>query len=253
MVFLFFAAGIAAIFFLASLIALHCGRALGLRYRKQEGASDSMAGLGTVEGAIFGIMGLLLAFTISGALQRFDDRRQLVLQEATAVTSAYDRLGLLEGQAARELQSQLKDYVRARVELYRMQHDFLLWQRIEDFSREQQNQLVNHKDQLWKAAVAACPKSAYQPACGLVLPALNSAFEVARCELVRRKSIRRISSMRCSSAWVSVFSPRRLWHVREPRKKLDTHALVCGYPDHCALHSHRHGISAPRPHPDRKF
>jgi hypothetical protein len=33
MVFLFFAAGIAAIFFLASLIALHCGRALGLRYR----------------------------------------------------------------------------------------------------------------------------------------------------------------------------------------------------------------------------
>src|SRR6185312_10414450 len=46
--------------------------------------------------------------------------------------------------------------------------------------REQQNQLVNHKDQLWKAAVAACPKSAYQPACGLVLPALNSLFEVAR-------------------------------------------------------------------------
>ena len=180
MVFLFFAAGIAAIFFLASLIALHCGRALGLRYRKQEGASDSMAGLGTVEGAIFGIMGLLLAFTISGALQRFDDRRQLVLQEATAVTSAYDRLGLLEGQAARELQSQLKDYVRARVELYRMQHDFLLWQRMEDFSRAQQKQLVSDKDRLWKAAVAACPKSAYQPACGLVLPALNSAFEVAR-------------------------------------------------------------------------
>ena len=66
MVFLFFAAGIAAIFFVASLIALHCGRTLGQRYRKHEGA-DSMAGLGTVEGAIFGIMGLLLAFTISGA------------------------------------------------------------------------------------------------------------------------------------------------------------------------------------------
>jgi hypothetical protein len=61
-----------------------------------------------------------------------------------------------------------------------MQHDFLLWQRMDDFSREQQKQLVSHKDQLWKAAVAACAKSAYQPACGLVLPALNSAFEVAR-------------------------------------------------------------------------
>ena len=91
-----------------------------------------MAGLGTVEGAIFGIMGLLLAFTISGALLRFDDRRQLVLQEAAAVTAAYDRLGLFDGQVGRELQSQLKNYVGARVELYRMQHDFLLWHRMED-------------------------------------------------------------------------------------------------------------------------
>ena len=73
MIFMFFAAEIAAIFFVCSLIALHCGRTLGLRYRKHEGA-DSMAGLATVEGAIFGLMGLLLAFTISGALQRFDRR-----------------------------------------------------------------------------------------------------------------------------------------------------------------------------------
>jgi pimeloyl-ACP methyl ester carboxylesterase len=40
-----------------------------------------MAGLGTVEGAIFGIMGLLLAFTISGALHRFDDDRFLEFPE----------------------------------------------------------------------------------------------------------------------------------------------------------------------------
>jgi len=164
--------------FSLSRLFLRC--TLGLRYRKQETGADSMAGLGTVGGAIFGFMGLLLAFTISGALQRFDDRRQLVLQEATAVTAAYDRLGLLEGQVARNLQSQLKDYVRARIELYRMQHDFLLWHRMEDFSREQQSPLVRHKNTLWNAVVAACPKSAYQPACGLALPALNSVFEVAR-------------------------------------------------------------------------
>src|SRR5262245_43303301 len=32
----------------------------------------------------------------------------------------------------------------------------------------------------WKAALAACPKNDYQPACSLMLPALNSVFEVAR-------------------------------------------------------------------------
>ena len=95
------------------------------------------------------------------------------------MTTAYDRLGLFEDEAARGLRNRLKDYVRARVELYRMQHDFLLWHRMEDFSREQQGQLVHFKNELWSAAVAACPKSAYQPACSLALPALNSVFDVA--------------------------------------------------------------------------
>jgi hypothetical protein len=179
MIFMLFAAGIAAAFFVGSLISLYYGRRLGLRYRKHANG-ESTAGLSTVEGAIFGLMGLLLAFTISGALQRFDDRRQLVLQEAVAVTTAYDRIGLFGGEAARELRSKLKDYVGARVDLYRMQHDFLLWHRMEEFSRAQQDQLAGSKNGLWNAAVAACPKSDYQPACSLTLPALNTVFEVAR-------------------------------------------------------------------------
>src|SRR5438552_4302222 len=100
-----------------------------------------MAGLSTVEGAIFGLMGLLLAFTISGALQRFDDRRQLVIQEATAATTAYDRLSLFGGDDARKLQSSLKEYVGGRVDLYRMAHGFLLLQRAEDFSDQQESKL----------------------------------------------------------------------------------------------------------------
>ncbi|WP_128971718.1 DUF4239 domain-containing protein [Bradyrhizobium tropiciagri] len=179
MIFLLFAVGLAALFFIGSLLALHWGRSLGLRYRKHEGA-DGMAGLGTVEGAIFAIMGLLLAFTIAGALQRFDDRRQLVIQEATAATTAYDRLSLFGGDETRELQSLLKEYVRARVDLYRMPHDFLLLQRAEDFSDQQENKLFDLKRQLWDAAVGACPQPNYRPACGLSLPALNSLFEVAR-------------------------------------------------------------------------
>jgi hypothetical protein len=61
--------------------------------RKRSG-SEGIGGLATLEGAIFGLMGLLLAFTISGALQRFGDRRQLVIREATAATTAYGRLSL---------------------------------------------------------------------------------------------------------------------------------------------------------------
>jgi cellobiose-specific phosphotransferase system component IIC len=83
MMFALFALAIAAVFFGSSLILLNYGRHLGLRYLQQKDVAD-MAGLTTVEGAVFALIGLLLAFTISGALQRFDERRQLVVQEANA-------------------------------------------------------------------------------------------------------------------------------------------------------------------------
>ena len=179
MIFLFFAAGVAAAFFAGSLLALHLGRCLGLRYRER-GANDAAAGLATVEGSIFGLMGLLLAFTISGALQRFDDRQQLVLQETNAAATAYDRLGAFGGQAAQDLRNKLKDYVLTRVDLYRSPHDFKLWQRAEDFSGAQQQAIASRKSDLWNAAVAACPGADFRPACSLALPAINTLFDVAR-------------------------------------------------------------------------
>src|SRR3981081_4424429 len=99
MTLMLFDVAIAALFFVGSLIALRLGQHLGLRHRKRSGG-EGIGGLATVEGAIFGLMGLLLAFTISGALQRFDDRRQLVIQEATAAPTAYDRVSLLRGNEA---------------------------------------------------------------------------------------------------------------------------------------------------------
>jgi hypothetical protein len=106
MIFFLFAVLIAAAFFVGSLFLLNYGRQLGLRYLKQE--TGNMAGLTTVEGAVFALIGLLLAFTISGALQRFDDRRQLVIQEANAASTAHDRLALFEGMLAATCRTNLR-------------------------------------------------------------------------------------------------------------------------------------------------
>jgi len=183
MIFALFALAIAAVFFASSLILLNYGRHLGLRYLRQQNEAANMAGLTTVEGAVFALIGLLLAFTISGALQRFDERRQLVVQEANAASTAYDRLGLFEGDVGRNLQTKLKVYVEARIDLYRMPHDFSLWRRSELFSNEQQEKTVDLKNKVWDAAVAACPQASFRPACSQALPALTSLFEVARLRL----------------------------------------------------------------------
>jgi hypothetical protein len=180
MIFVLFAVAIAAAFFVSSMILLNYGRHLGLRYLQRQKEAGNMAGLTTVEGAVFALIGLLLAFTISGALQRFDERRQLVIQEANAASTAHDRLALFEGDVGRDLQTKLKDYVQARIDLYRMPHDFSLWNRTEFFSLEQQEKILDLKNKVWDAAVAACPQANFRPACAQALPALNSLFENAR-------------------------------------------------------------------------
>jgi len=178
MTFVLFSLAIAATFFISSLMLLNYGRILGLRYLKKE--AGNMAGLTTVEGAVFALIGLLLAFTISGALQRFDERRLLVIQEANAARTAHDRLGLFEHDIARDLQAKLRAYVQARIDLYRMPHDFSLWQRAELFSPEQQHKILDLEAKVWDSALAACPEASFRPACGQAVPALSTLFDVAR-------------------------------------------------------------------------
>ena len=160
MMFTFFAFGVAIAFFVSSLVLLNYGRRLGLKYLQQDSA-DGMAGLPAVEGAVFALIGLLVAFTVSGALHRYDERRQLVLQEANAATTAYDRLGLFEEPVARDLRTNLREYVAARIELYRMPHDFSLLEGTEVWSREQQQKIAKLKAGLSDGMLATCPPAIF--------------------------------------------------------------------------------------------
>ena len=48
-----------------------------------------------IENAVFALFGLLLAFTFSGAVARYDPHRQLLVEETNAIDVAYLRLDLL--------------------------------------------------------------------------------------------------------------------------------------------------------------
>jgi len=61
----------------------------------KEDPEGARAGAGAVEGSVFGLLGLLIAFTFSGAAFRFDARRQLAVEETNAIGTAYLRLDLL--------------------------------------------------------------------------------------------------------------------------------------------------------------
>ena len=162
MLFVLFSSAISAAFFATSLFLLNAGRQRGLRYLQQNGAA-TITGLGIIESAVFALIGLLVAFTVSGALQRFDERRQLVIQEANAISTAYDRLALLEGDTARNLQRTLRDYARARIELYRMPLEFSVWDGTEVWSRAQYEKIRALKDSVWHETVTACATARFPP------------------------------------------------------------------------------------------
>src|SRR5262245_16861560 len=83
---------------LGMLLCMEIGRRIAIRTASQDPGKLS-AGLGALDGAIFGMMGLLLAFTFSGAAARFDARRGLIVEESNDIGTAYLRLDLLPASA----------------------------------------------------------------------------------------------------------------------------------------------------------
>src|SRR5262245_19289658 len=96
------------------LLSVEFGYRLG-KHRRGHRETEKEAPLGTMVGATLGLLAFVLAFTFGLAATRFDNRRQLLLDEANAIGTTYLRAGMLpeRGQQVRDL---LRDYVAARLD-----------------------------------------------------------------------------------------------------------------------------------------
>ncbi|HJS28157.1 MAG TPA: hypothetical protein VJ768_00940 [Anaerolineales bacterium] len=98
--------------FLATLGIVLLSSELGWRYGdyRRRKSEDEKAPVGAAVGAILALLGFLLAFTFGMATSRYDSRKQIVVQEANAIGTAYLRSEFLseeEGEMVREL---LREY-----------------------------------------------------------------------------------------------------------------------------------------------
>jgi hypothetical protein len=157
--------------FVGILILLEVGRRIGGRRlaRDPEGAR---AGTGAVEGAVFALVGLLIAFTFSGAASRFDVRRDLIVQETNAIGTAWLRLDLLPPSVQPAIRDNFRQYVDARLEVYRKLPDVAA-------SQAELAKATALQGQIWTQAVAAGRMDgAPPPATMLLLPALNEMIDI---------------------------------------------------------------------------
>ena len=154
--------------------------ALGRRVGKERLASAeaSPAHFGAVEGAVFGLLGLLLAFTFSGAASRFDDRKNLVTLETNAIGTAWLRIDVAAADAAPELRALFRRYLDSRIATYRQAGD-------PDAAHDEYARSVALQGEIWSRAVAACGHPRASPgACVVLLPALNEMIDITNTRLM---------------------------------------------------------------------
>ncbi|HEV7735592.1 MAG TPA: DUF4239 domain-containing protein [Candidatus Binatia bacterium] len=155
--------------FVGMLISLEIGWRIG-RWRRARDPEGATAGIAAVDGAVFGLLGLLLAFSFSGAATRFDARRELIVQEVNAIGTAWLRLDLLSASAQTQLRDQFRAYLDSRIKTYDMFPNIAAAET--EYARS-----VTIQQSIWTNAVAASSAEG-SPATMLLLPALNDMFDV---------------------------------------------------------------------------
>jgi hypothetical protein len=156
------------------LACIEMGRRIRLRHKDEEASG----GLSVIDGAVFGLLGLLLAFAFSGADARFEARRQLIVQETNEIGTAWLRVNLLPASAQPQLRADYRQYVDDRIAFYRDLNDNPQQARA-DFANSNALQT-----KIWSGSIAAARQDPNPAVLSLVLSSLNDMIDITTTRAV---------------------------------------------------------------------
>lgn len=203
----------------AMLVMQEAGRRIGRRLLQRHGTSP---GTGAIEGAIFALLGLLIAFSFSGAAARFDHRRELIIEEGNCIGTAWLRLDLLPAEVHNPLREKFREYLAARLAYYRVLAD-------EQAAASQRARADALQAEIWQRANTACAAMPDARASMLLLPALNAMFDIAstRNGIIRIHPPQVIYLVMAAYALISaLLAGMGMAHVRPQRLHMALFAFV---------------------------
>jgi hypothetical protein len=162
--------------FVGILICLEIGYRIGSRGVEKHFDLEH-EGTGTIETAVFALLGLLLAFTFGGAMSRLDARRALIVQEANAIGAAYLRLDILPAADQPAIRQLFREYLDARLSAYDK-----LQQR--DVANQEFARAATIQQQIWSHAAAAGQSDSSHNTVRILLPALNEMIDVTTARAI---------------------------------------------------------------------
>ena len=109
------------LYLLVAFIALIVVEVLGFLVGRRIGGQhfeETTPALTTALAAIFSIVALVLSFSFNFSLNRFEQRRDLVVREANAIGTAYLRSSVLQPREDQQYRDLLREYIADRIDYY---------------------------------------------------------------------------------------------------------------------------------------
>jgi hypothetical protein len=165
--------------FVGMLLFLEIGRRLGI-WEMAKDPKGAREGISAVEGSVYGLLGLLVAFTFYGAASRYDERRKLIAEEANAIGTAYLRVDLLPPEVQPAVRENFRKYLDARIAVFHKLPD--VQGAMAELARANDLQ-----SEIWKAAIAA---KASDPGAQtlLIMESLNRMIDITTTRTMAAES-----------------------------------------------------------------
>lgn len=135
--------------------------------RRQHCSSEGADHLGTIQGAILGLLALLLGFSFSSASDRYGARTQLIVDEANAIGTVWLRTDLIPGAGREATRDLLRRYVVQRLAYYDASDP--------SARASSAAEMGSLQKQLWTTAVGASKDS--PQFANILLPAMNELLD----------------------------------------------------------------------------
>ena len=145
-------------------LAAYLGRALS----KRRTATAESGDFGTTLPAALTLLGLIIGFSFSMAVSRYDQQKNYEEAEANAIGTEYVRADVLPAVGAARLRELLGRYTDQQVLFYRARNQEQL-RRIDE-------QTASLQDSLWSAVVADSTAAQRDPVSALVLAGMNDVL-----------------------------------------------------------------------------
>lgn len=149
-------------------VCLTLGRKLGVIQLRNQTSSK----LEVAEGAVFGLLALLIAFTFSGAYDRYEHRKMHLVEEANIFDKAYNYIDLTPTDVQPELRNDIRQFLDLNIKAFK---DIPYMDKVYEDLRQAQI----FEDKIWKTTVDACKESTDKTLAQVYVPAFNEMFEAA--------------------------------------------------------------------------